>query len=165
MAKYTYVAKNASGEMVRASIEAGSRVEALMALRKQGLTVVKLNSPEGENPAIPDDKLARARPLPHLMQAGLSFFKKRVKLAEVCDFCRLLATAVSAGIPLRDAVESISGDITNPQFRKILGRIVTQLHEGRTFSQALAEYPDVFGSVFISLVESAEESGSMPETL
>jgi len=138
-----------------------------MSLRKQGLTVVKLDSPDGESPPsfLPEGKLKRARPLPSIMQAGAGLFQKKVKFAEVCDFSRLLATAVSSGIPLRDAVESIAEDIPNPAFRKMLNNMVQQLHEGRTFSQALAEYPNVFGTVFISLVESAEEAGSMAETL
>ncbi|MCF7854680.1 MAG: type II secretion system F family protein [Candidatus Pacebacteria bacterium] len=166
MPNFGYVAKNTSGELVRATVEAPSRVAALMALRKKGLTVVKLDAPEEAfGGAAEEERVARSRPLPRLAKSGLPILRRRVKLSDISDFCRLLATSVNAGIPLRDAVEAIAQDVDNPNLRHVLGRLVKDMYEGQSFSHALARFPDVFGSVFISLVESAEESGSMPDTL
>src|SRR5919201_1094417 len=36
---------------------------------------------------------------------------------------------------------------------------------GKSLSQALAEFPEVFGKVFVSLVRSGEQTGKLPEVL
>jgi type IV pilus assembly protein PilC len=72
---------------------------------------------------------------------------------------------VNAGIPLRDAIESIAQDVDSAALRRIQRRVVSQLHDGRALSEALSGHSRIFGVVFVSLIRCAEESGSMPQTL
>lgn len=48
MGMFSYIAKNKEGQEIRSSIEASTRLEALEALRKKGLTVVDLFGIEHE---------------------------------------------------------------------------------------------------------------------
>ncbi|MCK4564511.1 MAG: hypothetical protein KAU94_07545, partial [Verrucomicrobia bacterium] len=48
MGVFSYIAKNKEGQEIRSSVEASTRLEALEALRKKGLTVVDLFGIEHE---------------------------------------------------------------------------------------------------------------------
>src|SRR5205814_8411209 len=43
--------------------------------------------------------------------------------------------------------------------------MIESIEGGRNLSQALAEYPEVYGRVFVSLVRSGEQTGKLPEVL
>src|SRR2546427_6442817 len=51
---------------------------------------------------------------------------------------------------LRESVE-------NPRFREVVSGMIESIEGGRNLSQALAEYPEVYGRVFVSLVRSGEQ--------
>ena len=59
---------------------------------------------------------------------------------------------------LRDSVE-------NPRFREVVAGLIESIEGGQNLSQALAEYPEVFSKVFVSLVRSGEQTGKLPEVL
>src|SRR5437762_13978915 len=59
---------------------------------------------------------------------------------------------------LRESVE-------NPRFREVVSGMIESIEGGRNLSQALAEYPEVYGRVFVSLVRSGEQTGKLPEVL
>lgn len=155
MPMFQYKAKNVDGDDVSASIDAASRYEALDALRLRGLTVLDLWTPDSRSPA-----LAGARAAPRGRQA-----RTRVAAAEKTVFMRQLAISVNAGVPLREALESIAEDIENTGFRRVINDVVAQLREGRTFSEATASFPTVFPVLFVALLRVAEEAGSMPQIL
>ncbi len=160
MPVYAYVAKMPDGHEVRDLVTAGSRFAALTDLRDRGCTVLELsedglagNAP-AESPAPARRRTFATMPAP-----------ARVSIGERAMFCRQLAVSVGAGVPLRDALDSITEDLENPGFRKILVSVVQGLHDGKTFSEALSPHRSVFSTLFVALVKTAEESGSMPQTL
>jgi type IV pilus assembly protein PilC len=61
-------------------------------------------------------------------------------------------------VDLRDSVE-------NPRFREVVSGLIESIEGGRNLSQALAEFPEVFSKVFVSLVRSGEQTGKLPEVL
>ena len=162
MPTYSYVAKNTAGQLVRSSIAAESRVDALTDLRKRGLTVVDLSLASDDltahKPTLDQQDEGRRR-------IGLLQHLRPVGLADISSFCRLLATSVNAGIPLRDSVEAIAEDMDNQALCRILRDVVDRLHEGQSFSEAVEAHLKVFGVVFVSLIRCAEEAGSMALTL
>lgn len=174
MELFNYTAKNKNAEVIRDMIQAESRPDALSKLRMQGLTVVTLTSinpashagaPAPEHlPAAPPQKNAKKTTLRQKEKKSL-FHHKSVKLKDLAMFCRQLAISINSGLPLRDALTGIYDDMDIPVFKKILGEILQKLHDGIAFSKAAAAYPRVFSSVFVGLIRSAEESGSMGETL
>ena len=161
MTKFSYLAKNTTGQAVRDSLDAESRFAALAELKRMGLTVVQLNAQSDEPDNSGNDSGA------HPSKKDISRFRlsRRVPMADISQFCRLLATSVGAGLPLRDAVETIAGDIDNPTLRRTLEDVVDKLHSGMPFSEALARHPRIFTNLFVSLILSAEHAGSMAQTL
>jgi len=53
----------------------------------------------------------------------------------------------------------------NPRFREVVAGLIEGIEGGQNLSQALGEYPDVFGKVFVSLVRVGEQTGKLPEVL
>jgi type IV pilus assembly protein PilC len=143
--------------MVRAAVEAASRSDALAVLRRRDLTVVDLR-PAAEG--------ARAQSASARRQGGgLRLPSRRVPTTEMAVFCRQVAISIGSGVPLRDAVASIAEDLDHPVMSSAVNRVVSDLDGGASFSQALDRHPSVFSPLIVSLARSAEESGSMPETL
>lgn len=159
MPSYAYVAKSREGREIRNFITADSRYAALADLRDQGYTVLELSD---AGPV--DRKQSPPPPLPRRKQMVLPS-AVRVSVSERAVFCRQLAVSVSAGVPLRDSLESITEDMENPGFKKVLESVVRGLHDGKSFSESLAVHKSVFSALFVALIKTAEESGSMPQTL
>ncbi len=157
---FQYVARNSAGLVVRSTIEAVDRADALARLRAQGYVVVELVAKGESAPAAGSGAPAAAAPKRRWIVTG-----KPITISDKAVFCRQLSITVNAGMPLRDALESIANDMDHPTFRKVLQDIVRRLHEGETFSQAVARHPDHFNTLFVALIRAAEESGSLPETL
>ena len=89
----------------------------------------------------------------------------RVNGSEKAVFMRQMSISVGAGMPLREALESIAEDLENQGFRRVVLDIVAKLREGHLFSEAAAAHPSVFTKLFVALLRVAEEAGSMPQTL
>ncbi len=164
MTLYRYAARAADGSLREGTREGGSRGEVLASLRGEGLTVVRLADPDAYDAedALPGLEAYRESAAP---VAPARMASVRLSLSDRAVFCRQLAISVSAGTPLRESLESIAEDMDHRVFRAILNRVVRDLHEGRTFSQAVARHPRVFDELFVALIRAAEESGSMAETL
>jgi type IV pilus assembly protein PilC len=156
MPVYQYSARNASGDVIKAAVSAASRYEALASLYGQGLTVISL---EGADESLLADPASPRRVSARHMLFG------RITLTDKATFCRQLAVSVSAGIPLRESLESIAADMENPAFATVLEEVVRGLHEGQTFSQTVAAHERVFSRLFVALIRAAEEAGTMAATL
>ncbi len=84
---------------------------------------------------------------------------------DIMNFTNQLSVMVKAGISLQDALESISQKQDNEKFKNILMDLKQKIEEGKSFSQALSCYPDVFSNIYINMVAAAEISGSLSEML
>ncbi len=160
MTSFNYVARDSAGQAVRAAIEAADRQDALARLRAMGLVVVDLVARD-EAPAVQSPGRAAAAKA----RAPLISFEKGISTSEKAIFCRQLSITVNAGMPLREALESIAADMDHPTFRRVLLAVVACLHRGESFSLAIERHPKHFKTLFVALVRAAEESGSLPETL
>ena len=156
MATFVYLAKDRDGNVIEESLRANHRYDALADIRARDLTVVSLT----EVDTAKKGKRKKAGAAEAKPKSG-SMFAPRVKAGEMAIFCRQLAISVTAGVALRDALESIVEDVENITLRKTLQSVVASLHEGSAFSAAAAQHP----KVFVALIRAAEESGSMATTL
>jgi type IV pilus assembly protein PilC len=81
------------------------------------------------------------------------------------NFCFHLEQLAVAGVPVMEGLVDLRESIENQRFREVVAGLVESIEGGRTLSQALAEFPEVFGKVFVSLVRSGEQTGKLPEVL
>ncbi|MEI6564801.1 MAG: type II secretion system F family protein [bacterium] len=156
MPLFQYTAKDSGGRFIKGEIESPSKYEALSQLYTRGLTVIGMDAGAG---------MTMATLIMPKAKATKGLFLRRVSLSEKAIFCRQMSISVSSGISLRESIETIMTDQDNATFRAVLQRIVRGLDDGLPFSEAIAHENKVFDRLFAALIKSAEESGSMTETL
>lgn len=93
-----------------------------------------------------------------------SSFLSSVSLHEKILFARNLSAMLSAGLPLSRAL-SVAKRQAKPRFAEIIGTLVEEIRTGGTLSSGLSRHPEVFSSLFSSMVRAGEESGSLAESL
>lgn len=160
MAVFAYTVKTDDGRVIQATIEAGTRQEALSQIRSRlSGAVIAL-----AEPSRPQALAGRETP-PPIERAAPRLRSGRIRPRDLAIFFRQMAISVNAGVPLRDSLESITHDLEHAAFRRVLLGVAEQLHEGRSFSQSLASQGRVFPQICVALIRTAEEAGSMAQTL
>jgi type IV pilus assembly protein PilC len=89
----------------------------------------------------------------------------RVTRQDLINFCFHLEQLATAGVPVMEGLVDLRDSVENPRFREVVSGLVESIEGGRNLSGSLAEYPEVFSKVFISLVRSGEHTGKLPEVL
>ena len=72
---------------------------------------------------------------------------------------------LGAGLPMLDALTDLRDSMSHPRFREVLAGLISSVEAGKKLSQAMEDYPDTFGQVFVSLIAVGEESGELPDVL
>lgn len=130
---------------------------AVLAPKKHG----KLGSASGSRTQkIPDFKMVMSNAAPKKR-----FYKPRIKRLELIMFTTQLSVMLDSGVVLSDALDAITGQAEDGTFKTIINHITIAVKNGENFSDALADYPKVFSSMFVSMVRASEASGRMSEML
>jgi type IV pilus assembly protein PilC len=145
--QFTYKGKNAVGAMVTGVIAAGDRNEAVSLIRDSGVLPVLVEEKKGLS-----------------FGSSITLFKS-VKLSEKIMFTKNIAGMLKAGLPISRALAVLSKQTTNQYFKSIIQTLLDTIDKGGTFSEGLEKYPKVFSSLFIAMVKSGEEAGSLPQSL
>jgi type IV pilus assembly protein PilC len=88
-----------------------------------------------------------------------------VRRPDLINFCFHLEQLASAGVPVLEGLHDLRESVENARVREVVSGLIESIEGGRSLSQALGEYPEVFGKVFVSLVRSGEQTGKLPEVL
>ncbi len=89
----------------------------------------------------------------------------RVPLKEKLFFVQHLSVMLKAGISLSKALQTLSLQTKNKYFAFILSDIAIKVEKGESFAECLKSYQNVFGELFISMIEAGEISGKLEEVL
>jgi type IV pilus assembly protein PilC len=84
---------------------------------------------------------------------------------EMINFCFHLEQLARAGVSLIESLADLRDSLENPRFREIIAGMVESIEGGKTLSQALAEHPQTFDEVMVSLIRAGEETGALPQVL
>lgn len=144
MLTYNYEARNsATGEKVKAQVQADSEQAAAKLIREQGLAPISIKSEKSSKP---------------------SWFN-RVKTKDRVLFSRQLSTLINAGLPLVQSLRNVAEQTTSKPLKAIIGQVITDVEGGSSFSNSLAKHPEAFNRVYISLVAAGETSGTLDKGL
>ena len=90
------------------------------------------------------------------------FNRNKVSNQDLVMFCFQIEQLTSAGVPLLECLTDLRESSNNLYFQKVLGAVSAEVEGGKMLSQALAEHPNVFSEVFVSLVHAGEQTGQLP---
>ena len=148
MLTYTYTARDpASGQRIKATVQADSEQSAAKLIRAEGLVPIE----------IAVSKRGGA--------GGLFNRFSRVKAKDKVLFSRQLATLLNAGLPLVQSLRSVNNQTESKPLRMIITRIIADVEAGLPLAKAMGKYPDVFNQVYISLIAAGEASGTLDKAL
>ena len=88
-----------------------------------------------------------------------------VKNQEVIDFSRNLATLLESGLPILQALQVLHRQSQKGRFRNILEKMMEDLEQGDTLSEACAKHPAAFKPFYVRLIRVGEETGNMESVL
>ncbi|MBU0614013.1 type II secretion system F family protein [Patescibacteria group bacterium] len=91
-----------------------------------------------------------------------------IKETEVSRFGFVLGTLLSAGLPIVDALQSLEEASTFYRYKKFYKHVKQEINDGGTFSEIFADNPKYRALIPASIqqmIKTAEQSGSLPETL
>src|SRR5580765_1569371 len=144
MPLYTYKAIDATGKSVMGRTDAGNVFDLEQRLARMGLDLVS---------GAPTAQKSR-------MIGG-----SKVPRQDLINFCFHLEQLAGAGVPIVEGLIDLRESTENLRFREVVGGLVETIEGGKSLSQALADYPEVFSKVMSSLIRSGEQTGKLPEVL
>lgn len=152
MPVFEYVAIDARGKNVRGVLDADNGRVARQRLRAQGLFATEVHEAQDKTAADKKDVL-------QYLQSD------KVSARDLSIGTRQLATLVTAGLPLVNALSALADQTDSPVFRKVIVAVREQVEEGTTLHRAMAEHPKAFPSLFVNMVAAGEASGTLDNVL
>ncbi|MGB4967387.1 MAG: type II secretion system F family protein [Candidatus Saccharimonadales bacterium] len=144
MLTYKYTARNPkTGQTVKSAVQADSEAAATKALKDEGLIVTSMA----------------------LESEGFSFGKGKVKAKDRVLFSRQLSTLINAGLPLIQALRSVTSQTTSKPLRAVLSQIISDVEGGSALAKAMGRHPKVFNQVYLSMIAAGESSGTLDQAL
>lgn len=141
LALYKYTAKAENGKSVRGMAEAADENELYEKLRAGGQFLITSS----------------------LKQDARSV--RKMKPAQLSDFCRQLGTLLGAGVSLVRALNIIAQDQNlKPGPKKVYEDVLRLIRQGIPLSDAMEQQQGAFPELLINMIRSAEASGSLDQT-
>jgi type IV pilus assembly protein PilC len=131
---------------VRGSVSAVSEVDLYNQLQSAGLELVQCSRIDKKKNALSGFQL------------------NKIKTRDLIQFFIHMEQMQSAGVPLLDALSDIRDGAENDQMRDMMSDIFRDVRDGTSLSEALSHHPKVFKPLYISMVESGEETGDLTAT-
>lgn len=145
MAVYSYEALDTGGNRVAGIIDADSDELARAKLRESGLYPTEVH--EGGEAA-----------------AG-GWLSAPIRTKDIAAFTRQIATLIGAGFPIVDALSTLSEQVANLRLKRVIMGMRDKVREGKSLSDAIKDYPDVFPGMFSHMVRAGEKSGKLETIL
>jgi len=142
MSLFVYEALDEQGRRKKGQIEFDTERAARKSLRAQGLMVRKLQQVEQTH-----------------QQTGAHQASLKLKSAETVNFLQQLATLIDSGMPLVEALSSISEGMENARSCRVVSSIRQQVLEGSALADALRTHQ--FDDVICNMVAAGEETGQL----
>ncbi len=88
-----------------------------------------------------------------------------IKLLDRITFIKNLGVMLKAGLPVSRSLKILSAQTPNPRFSAIVSDIARMVESGISLADAMGKYPNVFSSIFVSMVRVGEVSGNLEQNL
>ena len=141
MAMYSYRAVNEQGQSRKGVQDAANLIDLEFRLKRGGLDLV-------------DAKIDTNKTLTR---------RKKIKRADLITFFFNMEQLTRAGVPLLESLADLRDTMSEARFREIIANLVEAIENGKKLSSAMAQHPDAFDKIFVSLTHAGEESGRLPE--
>jgi len=149
MLNYIYKAKNTDGALLTGQMLADRRQSVITALKQKGYYLLSVEH-QGKISAL----LNSNTPL-----------TSHISVKQKAVFTHQLATLLRAGMKLTTALKTLSKQTENKHLSAVITQLYNDIEQSSSLSEAMSRHPRVFSKVYTAIVEAAEKSGALAETL
>ncbi|MFC1629702.1 type II secretion system F family protein [Patescibacteria group bacterium] len=151
MPRYSYTAKSSKGEDKEGVLGAKDRYELARALHREGYVLIS---------AVTEEEKAKKNKL----EISIPFLD-RVTLTDKMMFTRNLQVMIDTALPLPRSLGILAEQSRSKKLKEALLDIREEISGGKSFSESLGKYPDIFPDIFQSMIKAGEEAGNLDEVL
>lgn len=148
MSTFVFKAKRSNGEIYKGERDAKDRFELYKILKESGDQAISVKEKSG----------------------GISFnisfnLFNSIKMMEKITFSKNLGSMISAGLAISRALSVMENQNKNKKVKKIIGSLRDEISSGKTLSESMENYKNMFSPLVISMVKAGEQSGMLAEAL
>ncbi|MFC1546871.1 type II secretion system F family protein [bacterium] len=142
---FKYRVRTNRGNELEGSIEAADRRVVIDKMREQSLIIMTLEE-EIKSPI-------------RIIYEKINAVMNQIKLKDIALFSRQLAVLVSAGVPIVQCLEILSGQLENKFLSDIVKRIKEDIETGVSITEAMEKHPNAFSELYVSMINAGEVGG------
>ncbi|HXJ55437.1 MAG TPA: type II secretion system F family protein [Verrucomicrobiae bacterium] len=146
MTQFNYVAMNEAGQRVSGALEAENEAAVLRLLEEKRLFPVTV--------------LGKG-----VTASGKAKPKRRVRLRDLGVSYGQLADLIGSGVPLLRAIDTLVKSAVSPGLKDLLKEIHARVADGRSLTEALREFPEVFPVLHTAMIQAGERAAFLEEVL
>ncbi|NLA42207.1 MAG: type II secretion system F family protein [Smithella sp.] len=151
MANFVYSAINERGKTITDSVEAESVETVNSMLAARNLIPVRIVQQDKSNFS--------------LSSLSSVSFGATVKTKDLILFTKQFRSMLQAGVPIVRLMQVLVSQTQDKNLRKVATAIGQDIKDGMTLYAAMKKHPSVFSSLYLSMINAGEISGSVPEIL
>jgi len=146
VAQFQYTAVTDAGKRVSGQLEADSEAAALRLLAERSLLPVRVAAAKGGGAS--DEKP-----------------RYRVRTRDLGLMYGQLADLIDSGVPMMRALDSLIKSTVNKQLVAVLRDVRKRVADGKTLTEALREYPEVFPPLHTAMIQAGERAAFLEQVL
>ena len=178
---YSYQAKDQQGRTVTGALDAPDERQAAHEIRDMGYFPMRVTAQAGTVATgnggsrsaaatlTPGAGYVRSSvPAPPAMTLGrwllvhlVYSFWSGVGLRDMALMYRQFAAMLGAGVPIYQALTTLTAQTSNPSLRRVLARIAARVQNGEKLTLAMAEFPWIFTEFHRAMIYAGEQSGRL----
>ena len=150
MPAYSFTALDDQGQTRKGTLEADSAKSARAQLRTQSFIPLTVQVLAGGHNAAQD-----------AAQSGGMWRARTLSSNALAIWTRQLAELVSSGLPLEQALGSLSEEAETEAHRNLNASLRASVNGGTSFAKALEQHPREFAEIYVAVVGAGEQSGHL----
>src|SRR5947208_10588678 len=155
MPQFSYRARNAQGGLVEGVLDCADRAIAIRQIELQQCIPIRIDV-VGAEPKIASRDVAGPTPARQSL---------KIPHGQILVFTEQLAHLLQAGMTLDEGLSILEKRLKQPRVQQMTHALHQALIDGRSFSQALSEFPRIFPPLYTNMVAAGEASGALPQIL
>jgi type II secretory pathway component PulF len=156
MPQFSYRARNAEGGLVEGVLNVADRSVAIRQIEMQNCVPIRIEVLAG-GPQLVDGKAAPAAAAPSQ--------NLKIPHGQLLIFTEQLGHLLQAGMTLDESLGVLEKRLKHPRVQQMTSSLHQALIDGRSFSQALRDFPRIFPPLYLNMVGAGEASGALPDIL
>ena len=156
MPQFSYRARNAQGGLVEGVLNVTDRAVAIRQIEEQDCVPIRVDAINA-TPQARDGKAAAATTPPAQ--------QLKIPHGQLLIFTEQLGHLLQAGMTLDESLGVLEKRLKHPRVQQMTSTLHQALIDGRSFSQALRDFPRIFAPLYVNMVGAGEASGALPDIL